>query len=140
MISALKVCDLIMSNTTMEDWFTHDRIQAFLFFAQGINLSIKDEKLFYEDLYRSESGAVVTIVAGRYSTNKTVSIQIPRINYGYYNEHEIALIKHVYNVYNSYSTKSLREIIAHSRPFRMTGLNDIIDIKLLKSYFYEMIA
>lgn len=121
------------------------KLLKLLYYAEGSSLALDNGSLFDEPIVAWENGPVVEDVYKYYSKDPYDLGDISELDLSSINkikEDDIAILEEVFQIFGSYSAWALRNKTHQEKPWLETTkkgskLNDIIDRKLLESYFRE---
>lgn len=142
MLTAEKVANYILSLSEPEfgDNISNLKLQKLLYYAQGFHLAMNGEKLFEEDIVAWEHGPVVQEIYHKYKIHGANAIEIPKkINFNDFNDDQINLLNEIYQVYGQFSAWKLRNMTHSEKPWVVTGQNEVIQPRILKSFFKTLL-
>jgi uncharacterized phage-associated protein len=111
--------------------------QKLLYYLQGFNIAVFNEKLFDEDIKAWQYGPVVPEVYSNYkeySANGIPKEEFDLYQLGFSND-KLELFIDVFKIYNQYSAIKLMELTHNEMPWLKTPINEVISFDLLKDYF-----
>jgi uncharacterized phage-associated protein len=143
MNTAKQVAEFFLEQNSYEEdeRLTNLKIQKLVYYAQGHYLGLYNKSLFNEPIIAWLHGPVVESLYFEYKQNGAEGIPIPK-NYdaSVFDHNQIELLKEIYMVYGQYSAWKLRNMTHNERPWLETRKNREISVKLLRTYFKDLIA
>jgi len=117
------------------------KLQKLCYYAQGVHLATKGNRLFMNDLLAWEHGPVVKELHERFGKRGAIVLEKPKakIEDLKLKKDELKILKDVYSYFGQFSAWKLRNMTHQEAPWIQTPANNVIDIDLMKTYFKENI-
>jgi len=122
------------------DSITNLKLQKLLYYAQGVNLALKDAVLFPDPIEAWVHGPVVPNVYHAYKQHGGERIPPEQVNLELYPPDISELLDEVNEVFGQFSAAKLRAMTHSEPPWKETPAGTVISPDLMKAYFKTVVT
>ncbi|GHV01792.1 hypothetical protein AGMMS49521_2630 [Campylobacterota bacterium] len=131
----LEMCDVENAGDTISNL----KMQKLVYYAQGVHLALKGERLFDENIEAWEHGPVVPNLyqeLKRFGSREIV-LDLEGFDRTVFSLEQQSLLKYTYGIYGRYSAFELRNRTHQELPWLRTTRSNTIDDEKIREYFKE---